>query len=395
MMQINNKSSYENESKLSYKKPLGIYIHIPFCASKCRYCDFYSCSYENSLVEKYFEALFIELENMLSSVQNKLIRSVYFGGGTPSLIRSEYIFKILKKIKKNFSYPPNMEITLEANPDSLSQKRLVNYRQVGINRLSLGVQSFNDSILKFLGRNSSSKDNIKKINLVKNYFDNYSLDIIFAVPGQTVDDFVCDLNKVLSFSPPHLSLYNLQIEKGTEIYDDLVDGKIEEFDQELDAAMYKKALFLLKDCGYKHYEISNFAKDGYRAIHNYLYWDFTPYLALGPAASGFDGKLRYTNSADLKGYIDMIFKSGLPERKYTVLSQKDLAAEYSFLNLRKKSGLSRFLFKKQFDIYFDDLYKEEIKKLKKLELIYEQNGRIFLSERGKLLGNEVFVHFLP
>src|SRR6056297_2255813 len=351
MMQINNKSSYENESKLSYKKPLGIYIHIPFCASKCRYCDFYSCSYENSLVEKYFEALFIELENMLSSVQNKLIRSVYFGGGTPSLIRSEYIFKILKKIKKNFSYPPNMEITLEANPDSLSQKRLVNYRQVGINRLSLGVQSFNDSILKFLGRNSSSKDNIKKINLVKNYFDNYSLDIIFAVPGQTVDDFV--------------------------------DGKIEEFDQELDAAMYKKALFLLKDCGYKHYEISNFAKDGYRAIHNYLYWDFTPYLALGPAASGFDGKLRYTNSADLKGYIDMIFKSGLPERKYTVLSQKDLAAEYSFLNLRKKSGLSRFLFKKQFDIYFDDLYKEEIKKLKKLELIYEQNGRIFLSERGK------------
>ncbi|RCW82582.1 oxygen-independent coproporphyrinogen-3 oxidase [Halanaerobium sp. DL-01] len=394
-MQISNKLSYESEIELSYEKPFGIYIHIPFCANKCRYCDFYSCRYKKSLVEKYFEALFIELENMLSSVQKKLIRSVYFGGGTPSLISSEYIFKILKKIKKNFNYPPNMEITLEANPDSLSQKRLVNYRQVGINRLSLGVQSFDDNILKFLGRKSSSKKNKIKIELVKKYFNNYSLDIIFAVPGQTMDDFCCDLNTAISFSPTHLSLYNLQIEEGTEIYNDLVKGKIKKFDQELDASMYKKAVSLLKDCGYKHYEISNFAKNGYRAIHNYLYWDFTPYLALGPSASGFDGKTRYTNTADLNDYIDMIFKSGFPEREYTVLSLKDLAAEYSFLNLRKKSGLSRLLFKKQFYINFDDLYKEEIKKLMKLELIYEQNGRIFLSERGKLLGNEVFAHFLP
>ncbi|MGM0602124.1 MAG: radical SAM family heme chaperone HemW [Bacillota bacterium] len=392
-MQISNKSSYEN--RLSYEKPFGIYIHIPFCASKCRYCDFYSCSYKNSLVEKYFESLFIEFENMLSTVQNELIRSIYIGGGTPSLIKAEYIFEIIKKIKKNFSYPPNMEITLEANPDSLSEKRLVKYRQVGINRLSLGVQSFNDSTLNFLGRNSSSDNNKKKIKLVKKYFDNYSLDIIFAVPGQKMEDFRKDLNTVLSFAPPHLSIYNLQIEEGTEIYNDLVDGKIEAFSQELDAEMYDKAVSLLKDHGYQQYEISNFAKKGYRAVHNYLYWNFTPYIALGPAAAGFDGKVRYTNKADLKSYIDKTLESGLPDREYISLSKKNLAAEYSFLNLRKKTGLSRFLFKKQFSFRFDDLYEEEIKKLKELKLITEQNGRIFLSERGKPLGNEVFAYFLP
>ena len=403
---------------LNFENANALYLHLPFCSSKCPYCDFYSVKYTKKRVDLYWAALFMELEELSQKVNNNLLQTIYLGGGTPSLVDSFYIEKLIKKVKRNFRVIPAAEITMEVNPASINEEKIISLKRAGINRLSVGIQSFNDEHLKFLGRKSSSKNNKKILDLVDNYFDNYSADLIFALPEQSLAEFESDLAEMLDFFPPHISLYNLEIHENTSFYQRYNQGKLKLPSEDLDAEMYEVALEKLTAAGYAHYEISNFALRGYRARHNYIYWLYQPYLALGPGASAFDGKCRSQNIRDLKQYINYYNPQNLNFRELiesdiysseaelagsdqkivirdlNCMNKKEQMAEYSFLALRTAKGLFYHKFYQQFNLNFKEIYNREIEELKNNNLIKEGNERIYLTSRGKELANEVFLKFL-
>ncbi len=408
---------------LYFENANALYIHLPFCSSKCPYCDFYSVKYSKKRVDLYWAALFMELEELSHKVNNNLLQTIYLGGGTPSLVDPFFIAELIKKIKNRFRIIPAAEITMEVNPASIDEEKIIALKRAGINRLSVGIQSFNDQHLNFLGRSSSSENNKRILNLVDRYFDNYSADLIFALPEQSLEDFESDLEEMLKFYPPHISLYNLEIHENTPFYQRYNQGELKLPSEELDAEMYELALEKLAAADYHHYEISNFARSGYRARHNYIYWLYQPYLALGPGAAAFDGDCRSQNTADLKQYIgyynpqNLTFaefmsnnlndNSNLQEkaekntktneikiRELNCMTQKEKMAEYSFLALRTAKGLFYHKFYRKFKLEFKSVYKEEIEELKNNNLIKEENEHIYLTARGKEVANKVFLKFL-
>lgn len=406
---------------LNFEIANALYIHIPFCSSKCPYCDFYSTEYTKKRVDQYWAALFMEIEELSHKTKNNFIQTIYFGGGTPSLLSAELIKVLIEKINSKFKVSPTAEITMEVNPASINEKKLIALKRAGINRLSIGIQSFNNYYLKILGRKSSKKQNIKVLNLVNKYFNNYSLDIIFALPGQKLEEFKADLDQLLKFNVPHISLYNLELHESTPFYQKYISGDLKLPTEEVDAQMYELAVEKLEKNNYLHYEISNFAQKGYRARHNYIYWLYQPYLALGPGASGFDGKTRYLNKRSLKDYIanynpkkinfkemenklnkakinKVQFENNLNKlgqyRDLNTLSLNEKMAEFSFLALRTEKGLFFYKFYQKFKVEFEILYQKEIESLKEDGLIKVGNQRIYLTERGKELANEVFLKFL-
>jgi len=379
---------------LNYHSPFGIYIHIPFCESKCNYCDFYSIKYKKKYVNKYMDFLIKEIELYSKKLKNKKVKAIYLGGGTPSLLTPSEIEKILNIIYSNYTVLEDIEISMEANPESLNENKIKEYKISGINRLSLGVQSFLDNELKFLGRIHNVKKSISVINNVKKYFDNFSLDLIFAIPDQKLEDFKYSLNKSIEFNPKHISLYNLQIEKGTPFYQMLKEDRITEITEELDYKMYNFAINELKKNGYQHYEISNFAKQDYHSKHNLLYWNYKPYLGIGPSAHGFNGKNRYYNIKDIASYINKLAKNEFPIKEIINLTQKELISEMMFMGLRLISGVSKKDFQDRFDITINEVYEDTIKKLKKEGLIKENEQNIYLTKKGINLGNVSFSEFL-
>jgi oxygen-independent coproporphyrinogen-3 oxidase len=405
---------------LYFENANALYIHLPFCSSKCPYCDFYSVKYTKKRVDLYWAALFMELEELFKKVNNNLLQTIYLGGGTPSLVNSFFIDELIKRIKSKFRVIPAAEISMEVNPASITEEKIIALKRAGINRLSVGIQSFNDQHLNFLGRQSSGANNKKILALVENYFDNYSADLIFALPGQSLEEFESDLDEMLDFFPPHISLYNLEIHENTPFYHRYNQGELKLPSEELDAEMYELALKKLTAADYQHYEISNFASRGYRARHNYIYWLYQPYLALGPGAAAFDGNCRSQNITDLKQYIEYYnpqnlgytelmgregseLRSGLDKdknfseikiRDLNCMNQKEQMAEYTFLALRTAKGLFYHKFYRQFKIEFQSIYKETIEELKNDELIKEENEHIYLTARGKKLANKVFLKFL-
>ncbi|TDO85461.1 oxygen-independent coproporphyrinogen-3 oxidase [Halanaerobium saccharolyticum] len=405
---------------LKFENANALYIHLPFCTSKCPYCDFYSVKYSKQRVDLYWAALFMELEELTHKVNNHLLQTIYLGGGTPSLVAPFFIGELIKKIKNKFRVIPAAEITIEINPASITEEKIIALKRAGINRLSVGIQSFNDQHLNFLGRRSSSENNKKILTLVDQYFDSYSADLIFALPEQSLKEFEIDLEEMLKFNPPHISLYNLEIHENTPFYQRYNQGELKLPTEEVDAEMYELALKKLKTAGYQHYEISNFARRGYRARHNYIYWLYQPYLALGPGAAAFDGNCRSQNLSDLSLYLkyynpqNLSFAEFLESevsqpagrfrqnkqnqeikiRELNCLSKKEKMAEYSFLALRTAKGLFYHKFYCQFKVDFKSLYKEEIAELKENNLIEEGNERIYLTDRGKEVANKVFLKFL-
>lgn len=407
-------------SNLDFEIANALYIHVPFCSSKCPYCDFYSTKYTKKRVGQYRTALFVELAEMAQNVNNNLLQTIYIGGGTPSLISADKIALLLKKIKSKFKVIPGAEITMEVNPASINEKKIIALRRAGINRLSVGIQSFNDEHLSLLGRESNKNRNKKVLKMINKYFDNYSADLIFALPDQKIKEFSSDLEELLKFSPSHISLYNLEIHEETPFYQRYKNGSLNLISEEVDAEMYNLAVTKLKENNYLHYEISNFAKKSFRARHNYIYWLYQPYLGLGPGAAGFDGKNRYQNDRNLEKYINyynpqladfsdtddslaaynkrknnnIIKNSSEKIRKINKLNQKEKMAEYTFLALRTSQGLFFHKFYKYFNEEFKKIYNDEINSLKKKSLIKENNNRIFLTDKGKSLANEVFLKFL-
>lgn len=339
----------------------GIYIHMPFCVRKCNYCAFLSFDAETSPRRDYMEALSEEIRLRAAGSDARgaaygEISSVYIGGGTPSVIDISQLSEMVKLLRKSYDISPDAEFTLEANPATLGRKdgvmlaKLQAYRFMGVNRFSMGVQSMDNDRLHYLGRIHTAENVVRDMELIRRKgFDNVSLDLIFSVPGETTEDAISDLRTILDLGPEHISCYSLQIEEGTAFGDMADAGELTEVPDEEDRRTYHEICRILKEAGYEHYEISNFAKPGYRSRHNSLYWSMDDYIGLGLGASGFAGGVRYKNTSDLEEYIALLKEGRLPTEEEHVNTPFDNISEAVFTGLRRAEGVT---YEEAADAYF-------------------------------------------
>lgn len=341
----------------------GIYLHIPFCERKCHYCAFLSGKSTEAEREQYVRALIREIETRTFHLRGKngedahfpsvLMDTVFFGGGTPSLLTPEQIGRILAVLRTHFSITSDAEITMEANPGTLTREKLEGYRAAGVNRLSMGVQSMDDERLRFLGRIHTAADVIREYREARESgFENINLDLIFAVPGMTLADAEEDVRRILDLEPEHVSFYSLQLEEGTDFFRAFEAGRLREVPDEVDRAMYHRGAALFREAGYEHYEISNFAKPGYRSRHNGKYWSMDPYLGFGLGASSYIGfgpelsrlmdgvrAVREINETDLETYTGKAFSGESTVLERTINEPGDDISEAVFTGLRRKEGI--------------------------------------------------------
>lgn len=371
---------------------VGIYIHIPFCLKKCDYCDFYSLPNSVNKQDIYVNALLNELSFYEKKLKNYSVSSIYFGGGTPSLLSIKNIKMILNKIKR-LNVMDNIEITLEANPETLTYKYLLELLSCGINRLSIGMQSMDNSILNNIGRVHTKEKFIAQFeNARKVGFKNISIDVMFGFYKQSIKDLMDTLEEVVSLSPEHISCYSLIIEEGTKIYEDLEKKLIQEADEDLVVLMYNKMSDFLKQYDYNRYEISNFSKKGFESKHNTSYWKNNEYIGIGASASSYIDSTRYKNIMNIDEYIK---SNGVCEKiEFEKLSKNDLISEYFFLGLRMDDGVSIRQFEERFEMSIYSLFEKEIKKLLSQELIMIENDTLRLTEKGISVSNYVFNYFI-
>jgi len=319
----------------------GLYIHIPFCRKRCTYCDFYSEGDAMPRLPRYIEALKAEINlRHLPSPQSP-VGSVYFGGGTPSLLSVDQIEGLLQQLKARFSMTSDCEVTLEANPGTLDLHYLEALRNLGINRLSLGVQSFLDDELQMMGRIHSSRQVIKTIDDARSAgFDNLSIDLIYGLPGQSLAQWTTTLKRAIALAPDHISAYTLTWSEHTPLGRRIEHGALERPDEETVATIYETTVTQFANGGYAQYEVSNFARPGYESVHNRAYWSGRPYLGLGASAHGFLPPARYWNHADLDSYIETTESNQLPEAGRETLSKADVRLEEIALGLRRREGIA-------------------------------------------------------
>jgi oxygen-independent coproporphyrinogen-3 oxidase len=377
-------------------KTFSLYIHIPFCEKKCIYCDFYSLEKSEQYIDDYIEALNAEIDiySKDSRFANGELSTIFFGGGTPSILEPEQIDAILQKVFYSFKFAPDIEITLEANPGTVSKNKLTGYIAGGINRLSFGVQSFYEDELKFLSRIHNSEQAIEGYKLARDSgFRNINLDFIFALPNQTTEKWKMNLQKAIELSPEHLSTYSLIVEPNTPLFKMIKIGRAEPVDEERDAEMYKITIETLEKAGYEHYEISNFAKPGFRSRHNFSYWEHLPYLGLGTSSHSFDGENRFWNVRDLKKYIANLSEGKLAIDGQEKLNNEQLIFESIFLGLRKREGLNIDRFQKKFGVDFLDRYKKVLDSLDKEFFILKDNF-LKLTEKGLFVCDKICEEFV-
>jgi len=368
-------------------KTLGLYIHIPFCVKKCNYCDFnsYGCSY--SYEQPYFAALFEEIKTKSKDFSGYVCDTVYIGGGTPTSVKTENITRLMGILKENFSIAEGAEITIECNPKTAKKADFEEYLKAGINRLSIGLQSTHDRILKTLGRIHSLSDFEECLSDAKKAgFKNISLDLMFGLPDQSIEDFTETLAKVLTYDVSHISCYGLKVEEGTPFY----NMELNLPDEDEEAKMYETAVEVLEKNGYLRYEISNFAKKGFKSKHNLKYWSLMPYLGLGAGAySSIDGE-RYSNSRPLSDYI----KDSYKKEDYISLSKEDLMSEFMFMGLRKTEGVSEAEFFERFNTDIFSHFLEPLEKYIKQGVIIRKNGNIYINEKMLYISNLILCDFV-
>jgi oxygen-independent coproporphyrinogen-3 oxidase len=341
----------------------GLYIHIPFCLSKCPYCDFYSSTALFAL-PLFLEALFNEME--MYSNRISAFDTVYIGGGTPSLLSSQQLERILIRIRETFGLTSNPEITVETNPADLNRSYIESMREAGINRINIGVQSFDQEVLRFLGRRHSVKQAISAIEASRNAgCRNMGLDLIYGIPEQTMDSWLDTLKQAVAFSPEHLSCYQLTLESKTPLGKRYQAGELSIPGEELQYEFFMKTSQFLEDVGYIHYEVSNFARGiEFTSRHNQKYWSHSPYLGLGPAAHSFQNNRRWWNHRSIDQYLAVINAGNLPVEETEVLTMEQLQLEALYLGLRTKRGISLQNFKNSYDY---DLFAEKREILDKLQ----------------------------
>ena len=360
----------------------GIYLHIPFCKQACNYCNFHfttSLRYKNELVD----ALIKEIDLQKDFLQGEPVATVYFGGGTPSLLTVEECGVILKKIRQEFSIDDEAEITLEANPDDITKEKLVAWKDLGINRLSIGIQSFFDEDLIWMNRAHNARDSIVNLQLAITEFNNISIDLIYGSPLLTDDMWKKNVETAINFNVPHLSCYALTVEEKTPLHKQILLNKTTNVDSDTQARQFLLLMQWLKQNGYDHYEVSNFAKDGYRSQHNSSYWQGKKYLGLGPAAHSYNGVIRKWNVANNKNYIKSI-NTGIMETEREVLTETEKLNEYIMISLRTMEGLDLEKIK---SVWGEDNLKtvnERLIRFKEHDLVIKEANKIKLTEEGML-----------
>ena len=376
------------------KTPLGIYIHVPFCRSKCQYCDFYSVTEKDTkLHDSYLYAIMSHVKEAGPLAPDYLVDTVYFGGGTPSFFGAEGMAAILAAIRKAFDVAPNAEITFEANPDSVNEKLLKRLRSEGFNRVSLGIQCDNDQILKQIGRPHTYAQAVEAVKKIRKAgFKNLSLDLMYGLPGQTLESWLKTLRNVLSLAPEHISCYGLKLEEGTPMYE--YQDCYELADDDLQADMYLYGVEMLRKAGYRQYEISNFCKKGQVSRHNLKYWTGGEYLGFGPdASSDFAGR-RFSIIRDLHGYIEGIKTGGQVLREMQQIPHRERAGEYLMMRLRLSSGIDPQEYEQRFLLSFRPLERALVRFKEQGLAVQTFDGRWHLTPRGFLLSNSIISDLL-
>lgn len=394
-------------------KKSGLYIHIPFCRSRCSYCDFATDVYKNNeTVERYVNALCGEIENAeartavraqlreegsaLTNVRASApVDTIYFGGGTPSLLAPAQLEKILASIRKKFSVDENSEITMEMNPGTVSLETLKEYRNLGVNRASFGAQTFDDTELKRLARGHTADDVRETIKLLRSAnFDNVSFDLIAGLPRQTLADWERNLDEALKLAPEHLSLYLLEIHEGTPLAEQIRSRRQPMPDEDLAAEMYELMLEKTSKKGYAQYEISNFSLPTFESKHNSKYWLCEPVFAFGVSAHSFDGHTRRANERDTRRYVSLIESGKSPVTEENALDEKQLSGEFAFLRLRLAKGLDLNEYERRFGIDLLKNMADDLARFSDLKLIEHVEGHLKLTRKGMIYSNEVFALFV-
>lgn len=380
---------------MSLMNKTGLYIHVPFCGSKCNYCDFNSYVGKLDLAEQYFNCMKKEIDLYREEMALNKVGTIFIGGGTPSCVEHRFIGEILSTCRERYNVSEPCEITIESNPGTITHEKLKAYRKYGINRISIGLQAYQENLLKYLGRQHTSEDFTSSVEMAKEAgFDNINADVIFGIPGQTLEDWKKTLDILAELDVTHISAYDLKVEEGTRFGDMLASGKLTEMEDELDREMYHYAIEFLKSKGFNHYELSNFAKEGYECRHNLIYWNCLEYLGLGAGAHSFLQDIRFENQTTVEGYIDYLSKGQKPVEERYVRDFCEKMSEYMFLGLRLINGVSKDKFEDRFNQDIFVTYASKIDLLIKKQLVEADEKRIRLTNLGLDLANQVFVEFV-
>lgn len=372
------------------KKPTSAYVHIPFCTQICYYCDFSKVFIKNQPVDSYLEHLLEEFR----SYDIQKLSTLYIGGGTPTALSAPQLEVLLDGLTKKLDLSVLEELTIEANPGDLDADKIAVLKNSAVNRVSLGVQTFDDKMLKKIGRSHLEKDiyeNIDRLKLAG--FDNISIDLIYALPGQTMEQVKENVAKAIGLDIPHMSLYSLILENHTVFMNRMRRGKLPLPKEELEAEMFEYIISELERAGFEHYEISNFSKPDFESRHNLMYWDNAEYYGIGAGASGYVNGVRYKNHGPIRHYLSAV-EEGNARITEEHLSQKEQMEEEMFLGLRKKSGVSMARFEEKFGRSFDGLYGEIVKDLVQQGLMQIEGDRVRMTKRGLFLGDTVAERFI-
>lgn len=371
----------------------ALYIHIPFCATKCYYCAFNTHAFHKGQAQAYLDALRIEME--LYAPRFPSLKTIFLGGGTPSILSAESLNRLLTDVRSCFQICPDAEITVECNPGTVDAEKLQVMRSAGVNRLSFGVQAMDNTILHQIGRIHKVTEVIRSYQLARESgFDNINLDLIFALPNQTIDQWKHSVQEVMRLGPEHISTYNLTLEEDTAFYEWWKAGNLKLASNDVEAEMYESAIEMLTHKGYEHYEISNFAKPNCSAKHNLVYWNNEPYIGLGAGACGYLDRLRYSNIRGIQDYIDCLLQRQNPIVSSERLSERDEKAETIILGLRKREGICHESYQRRFGEPIEAAFAEVVEKWIGFKFLEWRDDYLRLTDQGLILANEVFVSFL-
>lgn len=399
-----------NNKNEAPRKPLGLYLHVPFCIRKCNYCDFLSFgSVSEEEQRAYFNSLRQEIKMNGEIYGNEYyVDSIFIGGGTPSMVETRLIAEMLAAVRDGFAIDANAEITIESNPRTLAKNKLEAYLAAGVNRLSIGAQSLDDSLLGYLGRVHSRDDFLENYFMARECgFNNINIDLMFAIPGQTLESWMNTLEQAIRLEPEHISFYSLQLEEGTPFFSMLQKGSLQATDDALDRTMYHEAVKSLKKNGYGHYEISNAAKAGYQCRHNLKYWSMEDYLALGLGSHSFVDGERFSNEADLNRYIQIGMRdiecdcNKELESPFVVWRHKNTntenISEYLFTGLRKLEGIDLSDFKRRFERPLEEVFSSGWHRLQKYideGYLIRSNRNLRFTLKGIDISNSILVEFV-
>ena len=375
----------------------GVYIHIPFCHQICNYCDFNKVFFKNQPVDEYIEALGKEMELAVKQSPESFtnIETVFLGGGTPTALSAKQISRLLSLIAKHIPLLNVTEFTSEANPDELTREKLQALYDGGVNRLSMGVQSFDQQLLTKIGRTHSNEHVYETIALAKEVgFTNISIDLMYGLPGQTIEQWKDTLEKAISLNLPHYSAYSLIVEPKTIFYIQYAKGRLSLPSEDLETEMYDVLLNTMEKHGKAQYEISNFAEEGFESTHNKIYWDNNEYAGFGAGAHGYLNGIRYSNHGPIKKYIETVQSGKLPLVHTHKVTEEERLEEQMFLGLRKVEGVPHRVFEYKFNRPIKELYAKQIEKLIKEGLLELDQDGVRLTRKGRFVGNEVFQQFL-